>query len=82
MWTQAAPETRELHSMIRLHRKSIGYGFGMHVAVKKMTSNIHFEDPFRDPELEKWELLSSSRQNSWASPQSSLASAQLSLASL
>ena len=79
---QKAPETREIDAMIRSHRTRIGCGFGMNVAVKKMTSNLNFEDPFRDPMLEKWELRSSSREYSLASPQTSLVSAQLSLASL
>jgi len=51
-------EMREIRAHIRSNlstpsRRSIVGGFGMGVALKKMSDNLHFENPFREPEDER-----------------------------
>ena len=56
--TASAPEDKEMLSLIRSSRGSIGYGFGMSVALKKMSDNLSFQDPLSLGASLSWQLRS------------------------
>ena len=58
---EGAPELRNMEAWLHdaSNRSLIGYGFGMNIALRKMTSNIRMdENPLRSLERESWELRS------------------------